>query len=71
MAQAVRAFETNRSAATEAVMWEQVRRDDLRDARRDKAILGLMSLADVVAIYLFWNFIGIKKTAAKQPLERP
>ncbi|MGA9779934.1 MAG: hypothetical protein ACLPRE_13200 [Limisphaerales bacterium] len=63
MAQALRAFETNRSAATEAAMWEQVRRDDLRDTRRDKAIFGLMLLADVVAIYLFWNY-GIKKAAA-------
>jgi len=63
MAQALRAFETNRSAATEAAMWEQVRRDDLRDTRRDEAIFGLMLLANVVAIYLFWNY-GIKKAAA-------
>ena len=62
MAKAVRAFETNRSAATEAAMWEQVRRDDLRDTRRDEAIFGLMLLADAVAIYLSWN-CGIKKAA--------
>jgi hypothetical protein len=67
MAQALRAFETNRSAATEAAMWEQVRRDDLRDTRRDEVIFGLMLLADVVAIYLFWNH-GIKKTATQQSL---
>jgi hypothetical protein len=63
MAQALREFETNRSAATEAAMWEQVRRDELRGTRRDEAKFGLLLLADAVAIYLFWNY-GAKKNAA-------
>src|SRR5581483_1120421 len=62
MAQALRAFEANRSAATEAAMWEQVRRDDLRDRQRDKVIFGLMLLVDVLAVCLFWNY-GITKAA--------
>jgi hypothetical protein len=60
MAQALRAFETNRSAATEAAMWEQVRRDEARVTRRDEAIFGFMLLTDAVAICLFWNY-GLKK----------
>ena len=63
MAQALRAFETNRSAATEAVMWDQVRRDDLRDSRRKVALFSLMLLVDAAVIYLFWNY-GAKKNAA-------
>jgi hypothetical protein len=63
MAQALRAFETNRSAATEAAMWEQVRRDDLRDSRRQEVLFGLILLADAVVIYSFWNY-GAKKNAA-------
>jgi hypothetical protein len=63
MAQALRAFETNRSAATESAMWEQVRRDDLRDSRRQKVLFGLILLADAVVIYFFWNY-GAKKNAA-------
>jgi hypothetical protein len=31
MVQALRAFETNRSAATETALWEQVRLDEVRD----------------------------------------
>jgi hypothetical protein len=60
MVQALHAFETNRSAATEAAMWEQVRRDDLRDSRRKEIVFGLMLLVDAVVIYLFWNY-GINK----------
>jgi len=63
MAQALRAFETNRTPATEAAMWEQVRRDDLHDLHRDEILLGLMLLADAVAVYLFWNY-GARKKAA-------
>src|ERR1039457_876923 len=63
MAQAVRAVATNRSAATEAAMWEQVRRDDLRDSRRMEVLFSMMLLADAVVIYFFWNY-GIKKTTA-------
>jgi hypothetical protein len=61
MAQALRAFETNRSAATEAAMWDQVRRDDLRDFRRKGALFSLMLLADAAVIYLFWNYGATKK----------
>ena|ERR1043166_4031281 len=63
MAQALRAFETNKSAATEAAMWEQVRRDDLRDWHRKEVLFSLMLLADAVVIYFFWN-CGVKKTTA-------
>jgi hypothetical protein len=62
MAQALRAYETNRSKATQTAMWDQVRRDELRDTRRDAVIFGLILLADAVAIYLFWNY-GTKKAA--------
>jgi hypothetical protein len=61
MAQALRAFETNRSPATEAEMWEQVRRDDSRDWRRKEILFGLMLLADAVVIYFYWNY-GTNKT---------
>jgi hypothetical protein len=44
-------------------MWEQVRRDDLRDSHRKKVLFGLMLLADAVVIYFFWNY-GAKKNAA-------
>jgi hypothetical protein len=63
MAQALREFETNRSAATKAAMWEQVRRDESRETRRAEFIFGALLLADAVAIYLFWNY-GAKKNAA-------
>ena len=63
MAQALEEFETNRSAATEAALWAQVRRDESRETRRDEAIFGLLLVADAVAIYLFWNY-GAKKNAA-------
>lgn len=56
MAQALRANETNRSAATEAAMWEQVRRDDSRDRYRKEVLFGLMLLADAVVIYFYWNY---------------
>ena len=62
MAQALHAYETNRSAATQAAMWDQVRRDDLRDSRRKDILFSLMLLADVAVIYLFWNY-GAKKKA--------
>ena len=63
MVQALRAFATNRTPATEAAMWEQVHRDDLRDLHRDEILFGLILLADAVIIYLFWNY-GAKKPAA-------
>jgi hypothetical protein len=63
MAQGLRAFETNRSAVTEAAMWKQMRRDDLRDSHRKEVLFSLMLLADVAVIYLFWNY-GTKKIAA-------
>ena len=44
-------------------MWEQVRRDDLRDSRRQEVLFGLMLLADAVVIYFFWNY-GAKKNSA-------
>lgn len=56
MAQALRAFETNRTAATEAAMWEQVRRDDSREWHRKEVLFGLMLLADAVVIYFYWNY---------------
>ena len=62
MAQALKAFETNRSAATEAALLEQVHRDNLRLWRRDEIWFGLMLLTDVVVIYFFWNF-RVKSTA--------
>ncbi len=62
MAQALREYQTNRTAITEAALWGQVRRDELRDARRAKALFISMLLADIVAIYLFWNH-GFRKPA--------
>ena len=63
MVQALRAFEANRTPVSEAAMWEQVRRDELHDARKSEAIFSSMLLADAVAIYLFWNF-GVKRPTA-------
>jgi len=65
MAQALRASETNRSAATEAAMWEQMRHDDLRDARRNEFLFSLMLLIDAAVIYLFWNY-GTMKTPSEK-----
>lgn len=63
MVQAVRAFETNPSPTTKAAMWEQVHQDDLYNWHRKEALFGLMLVANVVAIYFFWNY-GVKKTTA-------
>jgi hypothetical protein len=68
MAQAIREFETNRSAATEAAMWKQVRRNELRDRRRDETIFISILLVDMVAIYFFWNY-GVKKAVLNKPPE--
>jgi hypothetical protein len=68
MAQAIREFETNRSAATEAAMWKQVRRDELRDRRRDEIIFIWILVADIAAIYFFWNY-GVKKAVPNKPPE--
>ena len=46
-------------------MWEQVRRDELRESRRKGVLFSLMLLTDVAVIYLFWNY-GTRKTAASQ-----
>jgi hypothetical protein len=56
MAQALRAFETNRTAATEAAMRKQLRRDDSREWRRKEVLFGLMLLADAAVIYFYWNY---------------
>jgi hypothetical protein len=56
MVQALRAFEINRSAANQAAMLEQVRRDDSRDWHRKEILFGLMLLADAVVIYFYWNY---------------
>ena len=56
MAQALRAWEANRTATTTAAMFEQLHRDDVRDLHRDEVVLGFMLLADVVAFYFFWNY---------------
>jgi hypothetical protein len=56
MVQTLRAFETNRSAANQSAMWEQVHRDDSRDWRRKEILFGLMLLADAVVIYFYWNY---------------
>jgi hypothetical protein len=56
MVQALRAFQTNRSPANEAAMWEQVRRDDSREWHRKEVLFFLMLLADVVVIYFYWNY---------------
>jgi hypothetical protein len=69
MAQALRVFETNRSVAAKAAMWDQVSRDDLRDFPRKGALFSLMLLADAAVIYLFWNY-ETKKTANKSHGER-
>ena len=63
MAQALRAFENNRTPANEAAMWQQVHRDDLRDLHREEILFGLMLLGDAVVIYYFWNY-GTKKAGA-------
>ena len=63
MAQALRSFETNRSATTEAAMWEQARRDEARDSRRKGILFGLMLLVDGVVIYFFWNYGARRATA--------
>src|SRR5690349_20310538 len=63
MGQALRAFETNRSAATESAMSEQVRRDNLRDWHRKEILFRLLLLVDAVVIYFLRNY-GVKKTKA-------
>jgi len=70
MVQALRAFETNRSAATEAAMWDQVRRDDLREWHRKLVVFGLMLLADAVVIYFYWNYGNNKPQGNKSPASK-
>jgi len=64
MVQALRAFEANRSTATESAMWEQVRRDDLKDLHRQEILLGILLLADAIVIY-FFGIMGSRKRAQK------
>jgi len=59
MAQALHAFETNRSAATEAAMWERVRRDDLRDWHRKEVLFSVLLLAD--AVFISFGIIESRK----------
>ena len=70
MVQALRAFEANRSTATEFAMWEQVRRDDLQDLHRQEILLGILLLADAIVIYFFWNY-GVKKTGTETRMPEP
>jgi hypothetical protein len=63
MAQALRAYETNRSATTEKAMWEQVHQDELRDSRRKEVLFSLMLASDGIAIFFFLELWSQKNTA--------
>jgi len=60
---AAQAYQMNPSAETKAALFDQMRRDASRSERNSYIMLGLMLVADVVAVYFLWNYEA-KKPAA-------
>jgi hypothetical protein len=61
--QAIQAYQTNPSAATRSTMLGELHRDVSYNERRGLILLGVMLVADIVAIYFFWNY-RVTKLAA-------
>jgi len=61
--QAIDAYNANRSAATQATLLAQLRKDVMHNEHRALAILGLMLLGDAVAIYGLWSYGNRRRTA--------
>jgi hypothetical protein len=60
---AIHAFQASSTPQNKAAMLEQMHRDIARNILHGRLQLGLMLLADIAAIYFFWNY-GVKKNAA-------
>ena len=60
---AIHAFQANSTPNNKAAMLEQLHRDGDRNLLHGQIELGLIVLANIAAIYFFWNY-GIKKNAA-------
>ena len=60
---AIHAFQASSTPENKSAMLEQMRRDSDRNILHGRIQLGLILLADVAAIYFFWNY-GVKKNAA-------
>jgi hypothetical protein len=58
--QAIHEWQARPSDAAKAAMLEQMHRDVVRNTRHGQILLGLMLVADIVAIYFLWNY-GVKK----------
>ena len=61
--QAIHVYQASPTAANKTTMLEQIRQDVSHNARYGQILLGLMVVADIVAIYFFWNY-GVTKPAA-------
>jgi hypothetical protein len=59
---AIEAYKASHSEATKQAMFDQIHRDIARNHQHDQIVLCLVLLADVVAIYAFWNYGVIKPT---------
>jgi hypothetical protein len=55
-ARAAHAYQTNPTAATRAALLDRMRRDANRYEQQCGILLGLMLVADLMAIYFFWNY---------------
>jgi hypothetical protein len=53
--QAIKAYQADPTSDAKAAMLAQMRQDALHNEHQDQIRLGLMFLADVVAICFFWN----------------
>jgi len=61
--QAIHVYQASPTAENKATMLEQIHRDVSHNARHGQILFGLMVLADIAAIYFFWNY-GVTKPAA-------
>jgi hypothetical protein len=66
-AQAIHVWQASPSDSTKAAMLEQTDLDVARNTRHGQILLGLMLVADIVAIYFLWNY-GVTKPAASSNL---
>ena len=59
---AIRDYKASPSEATKATMLEHIHQDVAQNERHDQILLGAMLVADIMAIYFFWNYGAKKKT---------
>ena len=61
---AIHAYQASSTPENEAAMLEQMHRDGARNTLHAQMQLGLMLVADIAAIYFFWNY-GVRKHSAQ------